>query len=146
MLECGAMEAKAPIEMQWKVCPAKLHPKKALWAALFIFAIGFAIASSGFVLGLALGAVLVGTQSIFFFTTTYTINAKGLFAKFPIRKKQYTWEQVRRVKFFKEACFLFTRTKPSNMDGWSGITVMYGDKQDEVIAAIKSHLLEGTAT
>jgi len=30
------------------------------------------------------------------------------------------------------------------MDGWSGITLFYGDKRDAVVAAIKSHLLEGT--
>jgi hypothetical protein len=98
------------------------------------------------VLGICLTAILIATQAVFFFTTTYTIDKKGLVAKFPIRKKQYTWEQIRRVKYFKEACFLFTRKKPSNMDGWTGITVMYGDKRDEVIRVIKSHLLEGTAT
>ena len=139
------MEAKEPVEMQWKVCPAKLHPKKAIWASILIVAVGIAIASSGILLGIALVGVLIATQAIFFFTTAYTIDEKGLVAKFPLRKKQYSWEQVRRVKFFKEACFLFTRKKPSNMDGWTGISVMYGDKREEVIAAIKSHLHEGTA-
>ncbi len=140
------MEAKEQVKMQWKVCPAKLHPTKAVWASIFILVVGFAIASSGILLGIALAGVLVGTQAIFFFTTTYTIDEKGLVAKYPIRKKQYSWDQVRRVKYFKEACFLFTRKKPSNMDSWSGISVMYGDKRDEVIAAIKSYLHEGTVT
>ena len=146
MLECGTMEEMDPNEMQWKVCPAKLHPKKAVFAAIFILLVCALISTSGIVLGLCMAGVLFGTQAIFFFTTTYTIDDKGLVAKFPIRKKQYTWEQVRRVKFFKEACFLFTRKKPSNMDGWTGITVMYGDKQEEVVAAIKTHLSEGVAT
>ncbi|MBC8202000.1 MAG: hypothetical protein H8E86_08130 [Planctomycetes bacterium] len=140
------MEVKEPVEMQWRVRPAKLHKTKAIWASIFIVAVGLAIASSGILLGIALVGVLVGTQAIFFFTTAYSIDEKGLVAKFPLRKKQYSWEQVRRVKFFKEACILFTRKKPSNLDGWTGITVMYGDNRDEVIRSIKSHLLEGTAT
>ena len=139
------MEETQPIDLQWKVCPAKLHPKKAIWAGLLILVVGFAITTSGVVLGLGLSVVLIATQAVFFFTTTYTITDAGVCAKFPIRKKQYTWEQIRRVAFFKEACFVFSRKKPSNLDAWTGITIMYGEKRDEVVAAIKSHLREDVA-
>jgi hypothetical protein len=140
------MEETAQNALQWKICPAKMYPKKAVFGWILILVVGFLISTTSIVLGICLTAILIATQAVFFFTTTYTIDKKGLVAKFPIRKKQYTWEQIRRVKYFKEACFLFTRKKPSNMDGWTGITVMYGDKRDEVIRVIKSHLLEGTAT
>ena len=146
LVECGAMEEIAPIEMQWKVCPAKVYHKKAIFGWILIVVLGAFISSTSIILGILLTAVLVATQANFFFNSTFKINEEGLEAKYPFRTKKYTWKQVRRVKFFKDACYLFTRNKPSNLDGWSGIAVYYLDQRDRVVPAIKSHLLEGTAT
>lgn len=138
------MEESAPIEMQWKSCPAKMYPKKAFLGWFIIIIVGFFISTTSVIMGIGLTAILIATQATFLFTSSFVITGEGVVAKYPIRKKQYTWEQIRRVKFFKDACFLFSRKKPSNMDGWSGMTLFYGDKRDAVVEAIKSHLLEGT--
>ena len=140
------MEETAPIEMQWKICPAKMYPKKAVLGWFLILVFGFFISSTSIILGIGLTGVLIATQATFLFTSSFAINNDGLVAKYPIRKKQYAWEQVRRVKFFKDTCYLFRRKKPSNMDGWFGISVFYGDRRDEVVSAIKSHLRKDVTT
>jgi len=140
------MEERAPIEMQWKSCPAKMYPKKAFLGWFIIALVGFFISTTSIVLGIGLTAILIATQATFLFTSSFAITCEGVVANYPIRKKQYAWEQVRRVKFFKDACLLFSRKKASKLDGWSGITLFYGENRDAVVSAIKSHLLEGTAT
>ena len=141
------MEDKTPIEeLCWSVCPAKIHPRKALFGLLVILLFGALITTTNLILGICLIGVLVGTQATFFFPTRFSLDDEGLRANYPLRTKYYTWQQVRRVKFFKEACYLFTRKKPSNLDGWTGIAVFYGAKRHEVVSAIKSHLSPEVAT
>ncbi|MBT4583689.1 MAG: PH domain-containing protein [Phycisphaerae bacterium] len=141
------MEDKTPTEeITWSVRPSKEHPKKAVFAWAIIVFFGAFITTTNLILGLCMIGVLVGTQATFLFTSRFMISEDGLKAKYPLRTKYYGWEQVKRAKFFNEACFLFSRKKPSNLDGWSGIAVMYGDNKDEIIKAIKSHLPKGTAT
>ena len=144
-VECGAMEEVSPVEMQWKICPAKMYPKKAFFGWTLILFVGLMISSTSILLGVCLTGVLIATQATFLFNSTFTISSKGLVAKYPFRKKQYNWEQVRRVAFFKDVCYLFSRKKPSNMDGWSGIAVIYGDNREDVVSVIKSHLGEDVA-
>ncbi len=133
-------DKKTTEEIKWTACPAKNHPRKAVFAWCIILLCGSLIITTNLVLGLCMIAVLVGTQSTFLFTTRFTISEDGLKAKYPLRTKFYTWEQIRRATFFKEACFLFSRKKPSNLDGWSGIAVFYGADQDKIVAAIKARL------
>lgn len=127
-------------EMEWSVCPAKMYPKKAMFAWLVIVVFGGVIVSTNLILGICMVGVLIATQATFLFSSRFTISEDGLKAKYPIRTKSCTWKQIRRAKFFKEACFMFTRKKPSNLDGWTGMTVFYGENREVIIAAIKSHL------
>lgn len=127
-------------EMEWSACPAKMHPKRAVFAWLIIVFFGAVIVTTNLILGICMAGVLIATQATFLFSTRFTISEDGLRAKYPIRTKFYAWKQIRRSKFFKEACFMFTRKKPSNLDSWTGMTVFYGENRDEIIAAIKSHL------
>ncbi|MDP7009237.1 MAG: hypothetical protein QGI78_06675 [Phycisphaerales bacterium] len=133
-------------DVNWSVCPAKLRPKRAMLAWFVIVMVGLAIMGTSIGLGVCMAGVLIATQATFLFTTHYAITEDGLRAKYPLKTKFYTWKQIQRVKFFKEACFLFTRKKPSNLDGWSGMTVMYGDDRDRIVNAINAHLEGGVAT
>lgn len=140
------MEDAAHIEKQWRVCPAKMQPKKAMCTWVVIIIIGAAVVSTDPIVGSVLMLLFIGSLSAFLFPTTYTIDEEGVRAHFPIRKKYYAWEQVRRVKFFNDACYLFTRKKPSILDGWSGVALFYGEGKSEIVSAIKSHLREDVAT
>jgi hypothetical protein len=135
------MENETPIEeITWSVRPAKLHPKKAAFALVVDIGFGALIASNSLILGICMTGVLVGTQATFLLTTHFTLSKEGVRAKYPFRTKYYTWEQIRRAKFFKEACYLFTRKKPSNLDGWSGIAVFYGEDRNQIVSTIKARL------
>jgi len=133
-------------EFKWSACPAKKHPRKAAFALLVDLGFGALIASNSLILGICMAGVLIATQATFLFTSRFSIDEEGICAKYPIRKKVYTWKQIRRAKFFNEACYLFTRKKPSNLDGWSGLTIFYGEDRDEIIRVVKSHLEPDIAT
>jgi hypothetical protein len=133
-------------DLQWRVSLAKIYPKKAVLGWSVILGVGVLISSTSILLGLGLTIVLIATQATFLFPSTFVISQRGLLANYPIRKKFYSWDQIRRASFFNDACYLFRRKKPSNLDGWTGLAVFYGDKRDEVVAAIKSHLREDVAT
>ena len=140
------MEDVAQPEVQWRVRPATHHPIKALCTWLVILVIGTMIVTTDPIVGSVLLLLFIGSLSTFLFPSTFTIDEVGVLANHPIRKKHYTWEQVRRVKFFNDACYLFTRKKASNLDGWSGIAIFYGDSKNKIVESIKSHLREDVAT
>ena len=133
-------------EFKWSVCPAKKHPRKVAFVLLVDLGFGALIASNSLILGIFMAGVLIATQATFLFTSRFSINEDCIRAKYPFRKKVYTWKQIQRAKFFNEACYLFTRKKPSNLDGWSGLTVFYGEDRDEIIRVVKSHLEPDIAT
>jgi hypothetical protein len=143
---CGAMEERAPFELQWKSCPASMHPIRAVFAWLVIIFVAIAIGSNSIILGIVLTATLIATQGTFLFPTKYFISEDGLRAKYLIRSKFYTWARIRRATFYKELCYVCTRKKPSNRDAWSGMSIFYGKKRDEVVSALKCHLAEDVVT
>ena len=143
---CRVMEEMAQMEMRWRVCPAMIHPKKGVFAWIVILVIGVLIVQTAPIVGSVLMLFFIGSLATFLFPSTFTIDEDGLLARYPIRKKYFAWEQIRRVKFFNDACYLFTRKNPSNLDCWSGIAVYYGEGKNEIIASIKSHLREDIAT
>jgi len=128
--------------LKWSVRPASLHPKKAAFASSLIVIVGALMVTSDLLLGILAVCVLIATQATFFFPSTFSIDADGIRAKYPIQRKYYRWSQVRRVMFGKDSCCFFTRKKPSTLDGFSGLPVLYGAKRDEIEAVIKQYLPE----
>ncbi len=127
-------------EMKWKICPARTYRKKAVLGWLVILICFLLTITTNVILGICLTAILIATQANFLFSSTFTLNESGITAKYPLRTKKYSWVQVKRVKFFKDACYMFTRKKPSNLDGWSGMAVFYLEKRDKYVPVIKQHL------
>jgi hypothetical protein len=146
MLECGAMEDMDQNAMQWKLCPAKMYPKKAFFGWFLIVLVGALLFSTSIILGICLTALLIASQANFLFSSTFIINDKGFIAKYPLKRKQIAWEQVQRVQFCKDICYFFTRKKPSTLDCWSGAHILYGDKRIEVVDFIKARLHQDIAT
>ena len=138
------MEEVAPVEMKWKVCPATLQPWKGAIAWLIITGTVVIIFDVNAIAGIGALAFWLGSLGIFIFPSTYTIDAKGIHAKYPLSAKYYSWEQVRRTKFFNDSCCLFTRKKPSIAG--NGMRIFFGNKGATISEAIKSHLPEGVST
>ena len=132
------MEKVSPVEMQWKVCPATLQPWKGVCAWLTILGTVIIIVDVNAVAGIGALAFWLGTVGIFIFPSTYTIDAKGIYAKYPLNSKYYTWEEVRRTKFYNDSCYLFTRKKASVVG--SGMRIFFGNQGVRITAVIKSHL------
>ena len=139
------MEAKEKTSIEWRVWPASLRPKQAISTWILIVVLGYVILDTDPITGVLLLGLFIASLSTFLFPSKFKIDDEGMTAKYPIRKKYFKWSQVRRAKFFDDACYLFTRKKPSNLDGWSGIAVFYGDQKDEIVASLKDHLQDGIA-
>ena len=140
------MEAKENTSIEWRVWPASLRPKQAISTWILIVVLGYVILDTDLITGVLLLGLFIASLSTFLFPSRFKIDDEGMTARYPIRKKYYKWSQVRRAKFFDEACYLFSRKKPSNLDGWSGIAVFYGNQKDEIVASVKAHLQEGVST
>lgn len=126
--------------LTWSVCPASLHPKKAVFAWGLIVVVGVLLLFTDLIFGIGAIVILIATQATFLFSTKFSINVDGLKAKYPIQRKHYQWSQVRRVLFGKEGCCFFTRKKSSRLDGFSGLPVFYGNQRNEIEQAIKIYL------
>jgi hypothetical protein len=138
------MEETVQSEVKWKVCPAAVHPWKGVIAWLVIIGTVVMIFDVNAIAGIGSLAFWLGTFGVFIFPSTYTIDAKGIYAKYPLSSKYYSWEQVRRTKFFNDSCYLFTRKKPSIVG--HGMRIFFGNQGTQISEVIKAHLPEGVAT
>jgi hypothetical protein len=139
------MDESTNTEMQWKVCPAQLQPWKGACAWISILGTVIIIFEVNPIAGIGSLAFLLGTLGTFIFPTAFTLDSKGIHAKYTISAKYYTWEQVRRAMFFKDSCILSTRKKQTLIGG-SGMRVYFGNQATQISQTIKSHLNEGITT
>ena len=134
------MEPTDSSTFEWQCNPSRLYPVKRVIAWVCIVGFGASIIATDLIMGVLLTAVLLGSLSSSLFTSRFSINAQGVFARYPLRSKFYAWDQIRRVKTFQHVGYLFKRKKPSNLDGWIGLSLYFGAQREEIMEAMNTHL------
>lgn len=132
--------APPPAEkLVWRAYPARSRPQAAVAGALLIVAIG-ALAGWGGGVGLGVGsaAVLLLALSRFFFPSKFTIDEKGVTAQYMLSAPTIAFKDVRRFVHDDHGGYLSTRAKPSRLDAYRGVHILFGDDRAGVIAHIKA--------
>jgi hypothetical protein len=131
--------------LTWKVCPATLHPWKGVCAWLTIIGTAIVIVDTNLIIGICSFVFLLITLAPFIFPSTFTINAEGILANYPLHKKYYSWRQIKKARFLQDSCALFHTRNRSWITG-SGMHVLFGTQSREITPAIKTHLAEDVIT
>ena len=139
--------------LTWRAHPARERFDLALFGAALIIAVGAVVflmvrADGGsLVVCLAWSAlsvtVLVLALNRFFLPSRFSIDGEGITAFFPLRKRRFRWNEIRRFVHDDHGGYLSTRARRSRLDAYSGLHVLFGDRDREVIEQIRSRIEPG---
>jgi len=129
-------------ELAWSACPAAERAGAAVLGLVVIVAAAGAIAVAGghVAWGVLSAVVLLGALQRFYFRSVYSIDADGLRASYLLGGRRVRWAEVRRVVTDEHGVYLSTRARRSWLDGFRGVTVLFGGDRDGVLRSIRAHV------
>lgn len=79
----------------------------------------------------------------FFFPTRYELDAEGITARFPLKTIHYQWTELRRFVYDETGGFLSPRARRSFLDEYRGISLLFPEDAEPIIAEIRQRLPAG---
>jgi hypothetical protein len=86
--------------------------------------------------------VLVLALNRFYFPSRFVIDHDGITARYLLSRKRYEWSSVRRFLWDRRGAYLSTRGRRSWFDAYSGLIVLFGPHEAEVMKLIRRHMDE----
>jgi hypothetical protein len=135
-------DAELHREWTWRAHPARERPGAATLGGLAVVLLSGAAAlffgHSAFALPAALFLLL--SLNRFFFPSRFRIDSSGIHGDYPIGRKSFTWKDVRRVAEDDRGLWLSSRARPSRLDAYQGMHVLFGAQRAEVSTRIRQFL------
>jgi len=132
--------------LNWRCHPVKRRPMVSLAVTAFIVLVGllvyFATDSRGFTV-LAL-VVLFASLAKFFFPTEYRLSDKKIKIKTTTQTLVKEWSMYRSCYSDKNGILLSPFTRPSRLENFRGLYIMFEKNRDEVTAFVKERVGRGT--
>lgn len=134
--------------LAWRAYPARQRPAAAVLAGLAIAAVALASAAVGGVFwGILAVVVLVLSLNRFFFPSRFVIDSEGVAARYLLGTQRFAWSEIRRFCCDRHGLYLSTRSRPSRLDAYRGLHLLFGARREEVLSRIRASLgPEGDAT
>lgn len=145
------MTPDATMTYRWTAHPARQHRGKAACAggAIVMLAMGVHVAAGPglWALPAALAAAIAITLSLnrFFFPSRFTIDDEGITGRYPLRTLRRHWADLHRFVTDRHGGFLSTRPRPSRLDVFSGMHLLFGVDREAAVQRIREHLREGSS-
>ena len=138
----GASPIQITSKFEWTAHPARERPAAALAAVAIIAVLGLAAGGSDRAIGWVLFATLILCLGLnqFFFPTYFTLDAEGITARFPFRRRKIRWVEIRRFDVGPRAGWLSTLSEPKRWEGRRGLLVLFGRNRAETLAQIRARI------
>jgi hypothetical protein len=120
--------------LRWSVLPAKRSPKKT-WAVVIFLSVFLAVVYFFYGLfAVCLGLVLLALSLLpFFLRTRYEFSEDGFVVKKPYSRLKKEWSSFRSYYPDKNGVLLSPFAKPSRLENFRGVYIMFGDERDAVL-------------
>jgi hypothetical protein len=137
---------RAP-ELAWSAHPFRERLLAGTLSSLLILALSATIYVSFGSLAWSILAVVVLVLALnhFYFPSRFVIDEDGITARYLLSRKHYQWSSVRGFLWDRRGAYLSTRGRRSWLDAYSGLTVLFGPNQAEVMKLIRRHMDEATS-
>jgi hypothetical protein len=132
-------------EFAWRAHPAREHVGRAALGSTVIVALAAftALFMQSLAWGVFAAAILILALNRFFLPSRFAIDAEGITARYPLRRRRLRWSELRRFACDDHGGYLSTRARRSWLDAYRGLHVLFGEHRDAVSARIRAHLREG---
>jgi hypothetical protein len=123
----------------WRAHPAAEHRGRAALAAVAVLAVAAAAAAfaGSAWWGLFALVVLVVALNRFYFPSRFTIDDDGITAAYPLRTRRCPWTELRRFVHDEAGGYLSRRIRPSRLDAFGGMHVLFGGQRELIIDRIR---------
>lgn len=128
--------------MKWVVHPLKKNKKKTFLLGLILMVVWGSVYWYTLSLGYLLLAIfiLVASLSAYFFPTVFELTPEKVMVKYAATRKEKTWDFFRSFYADSNGVFLSPFTKPSRMENFRGLYLIYNDNKEEVLNFVKSKI------
>ena len=132
------------VVLEWKTHPMRKRPVAATIVTVFILVVGilvFSTTSSKAFTVLAL-VVLFMSLAKFYMPTAFKLTDKEIIIKSTTQTVKKEWSMFRSFYPDKNGVLLSPFVRPSRMENFRGMFLMFNDNRDEVIAFVESHITD----
>jgi len=129
-------------EYSWQAHPARERAGHAAAATFVVVVLGLlsgALMQSSW-WGVLAVALMAAALNRFFFPSRFTIDDEGITARYPLRSRRLRWADLRRFVHDDEGGYLSTRARPSRLDAWRGMHLLFGRRREDVVPRILAHM------
>lgn len=132
--------------LSWRCHPVKRRPMVSAAVTAFILLVGFlvyfATDSRGFTI-LAM-VILFASLAKFYFPTEYRLSDKNIKVRTTTQTLIKEWSMYRSCYADKNGILLSPFVRPSRLENFRGLYIMFENNRDEVTAFVKERLGRGT--
>jgi hypothetical protein len=128
--------------LEWKCHPVKRRPMVSVLVTVFIMVVGVLVhyATESRLLGMLAAIVLLASLAKFYFPTVYRLSDRGVTVKTTTQTLTKPWSMYRSFYPDKNGVLLSPFGRPSRLETFRGIYLMFNNNRDEVIAFITPRL------
>ena len=128
--------------LEWKCHPATRKPWITLGVSVFILIISMLVFAATDSKGFSFLSLLVMFASLakYYFPTKYRMTDKKISIKTTTQTMHKEWEIYRSFYPDKNGILLSPFARPTRMENFRGLYVMFSNNRDEVLEFVKSHI------
>ena len=128
--------------MVWTCHPLKRRPLASVLVTLFIMVCGIAVYVTTESRWFSVFALVVLYLSVakFYFPTTYSMNTEGITVKTTTQKLFKPWSMYRSYYPDKNGVLLSPFTRPTRLENFRGLFVMFDGNREEILAYLKDRI------
>ena len=134
-------------ELEWSVFPFMENLRRSILVVLVILACGVLVyvAFKDAFLALLSLLILFASLHTYFSRTTYRLDRDGVVIRTSLAKTVKKWSDFKRYIADRKGVTLSPFAKPSRLDPFRSVRLLYKDNRDDVVEFISTYIGRGSA-
>lgn len=130
--------------LEWTSHPVKRRPLVSALVTVFIFLVGMVVyyTTMSKAFGTLALVVMFASLAKFYFPTTYRLTGDRITIKTTTQTLRKDWSMYRSCYPDKNGILLSPFVRPSRLENFRGIYLMFSNNRDEVIEFVKAHIVK----
>lgn len=128
--------------LEWTCHPVKRRPLVSVLVTVFIFMVVAVIyySTASRVFGVLAAVVMLASLAKFYFPTTYRLTREKITIKTTTQTLHKDWSIYRSCYPDKNGILLSPFVRPSRLENFRGLYLMFNKNRDEVTSFVKAHI------
>lgn len=128
--------------LEWTCHPVKRKPLLSALVTVFIFMVVLVVyySTESKAFGVLAAVVMIASLAKFYFPTTYRLTHEKIIIKTTTQTLRKDWSIYRSCYPDKHGILLSPFVRPSRLENFRGVYLMFSNNHDEVTSFVKTHI------